>query len=226
MRTRCFICFNSLFKIVIFSLLIFAIYDGCERFLRDKDVSLISFKTFHEERDNLYPTTTMCFHNPFLQNELKTFGAGINITSYSQYLQGKIWDGRMQSITYDNVTIAMEDYLLGISGKLENGTYFWLYDQSNKHSLHQLARNTPYYTSFKSGLTKCFSFETPYFAGTTIWSLFIQVKTSIFPNGERFSKISFDGNHATGGGFIVSFHYPKQRYRSLFNMKYRWPQTT
>lgn len=226
MANHCFICVNTLFKLFIFSLLILAIYDGCERFINDEDVSLIGFKTFHEDADDLYPTITMCFYNPFLQNELIKYGPGINITSYSQYLQGKIWDERMQNIPYDNVTISMENYLQRISGRLENGSYFWLYDHENRHQLNPLARNPPYYTSFKSGVAKCFSFDIPYINDTVIWNVFIQVKTSIFPNGSRSRKISFDGTSATGGGFKVSFHYPQQRFRSSFNMKYQWPEPT
>ena len=194
--------------------------------MSDEDVSVISFKTFHEEADNLYPTITMCFYNPFLQNELVKYGPGINITSYSQYLQGKIWDRQMQNIPYDNVTISMENFLQKISGRLENGSILWLYDHENKHSLNHLARNPPYYTSFKSGVTKCFSFDIPYIDDTVIWNLFIQVNTSIFPNSSRSPWISFDGTRATGGGFKVSFHYPKQRFRSSFNMKYQWPELT
>ena len=225
-ENHCFTFVNTFFKIFVFSILGWFIYDGVHRFVQDEDVSLISFRTFHKEEDNLYPTTTLCFYNPFLKNQLEQYGQGINVTSYSHYLQGKILDDRMKYISYDNVTIKMEDYLLGMSGKLENGSYFWLYDADSETPLYHLARDPPYYTSFRSGLNKCFSFELPYIPRTVIWSLFITVKTNIFPNGDRFQKVTFDGSDPTKGGFKVSFHYPKQRFRSSFNMKYQWSKPT
>ena len=214
------------FKLFVFSILTAFIYCSVDRYLKDEDVSVISFKTFHQNDDNLYPTTTLCFYNPFLQNKLEQYGPGINVTSYSQYLQGKIHNEQMKHIPYDDVTIRMQDYLHGMSGKFENGSYFWLHSALNKSQLHYLSRNPPYYTSFRSGLNKCFSFDMPYLPNTAVWSLFISVKMNIFPNGNRFHKITFDGSDPTKGGFKVAFHYPMQRFRSSFSHKYQWVKPT
>ena len=219
----CVLCNNVLFRVAVFFFLLLLVRDGYKRFKKNDDVSLISFKTFHDGKKDLYPTITMCFYNPFLELELEKYGSGINITSYSKYLQGHNFDNRMKNIFYDNVTVSLEYYLLAISGKLENKSYFWLYDHENKHKLSHLANNPPYYISFRSGLAKCFSFDIPFIDDTVIWSLFIKIKASIFPNGVRPRKIYFDGTDATEGGFTVSFHYPRQRYRSNFNNKYHWP---
>ena len=124
--------FEVSFKVLVFCLLVFSIQDGIKKFMLDYDVSLISFKTFHETADDLYPSTSLCFFNPFLAEKLKNYGSGINITSYSQYLQGEIFDEDMKFIPYDNVTVAMEDYLLAISAKLHNGSFFWIYDKTEK----------------------------------------------------------------------------------------------
>ena len=214
------------FKLFVFSVLSAFIYCCIDSYLKDEDVSVISFKTFHQSDDNLYPTTTLCFYNPFLQNKLEQYGPGINVTSYSQYLQGKIHDDEMKHIPYDNVTIPMQDYLLRMSGKFENGSYFWLHSALNKSQLHYLSRDPPYYTSFRSGLNKCFSFELPYLPNTVVWSLYITIKMNIFPNGNRFHKITFDGSDPTKGGFKVAFHYPRQRFRSSFSQKYQWIKPT
>ena len=221
MADHCYTFVGTSFKLFVLCILIWFIYQGIDRYIQDEDVSLISFKTFHDGSDYLYPTTTMCFYNPFLQEELKKYGSGINITSYSQYLQGKFLDERMKYVPYDNVTISMEDQLLSISGKLENSSFIWLFDHENKHQLHHSAKHPPYYTSFKSGLSKCFSFDIPYIPNTVIWSLFITIKTGVFPKGTRARNIYFDGTDATEGGFTTSFHYPKQLLRGFFNMKYQ-----
>ena len=217
-------CVNTLFKVFVFCILIWLVHQGIVRFTKDEDVSLISIKTFHEGKDNRYPTTTMCFYNPFVGNKMTKYGPVINSTSYSRYLQDKlIINEKMNKIPYDDVTISMEDYLLSISGKLENGSFMWLFDHQNKHPLHHSGKSPPYYISFKSGITKCFSFDIPYIENTVIRSFFIKINASIFPNSERFREISFDGLDLSQGGFKVSFHYPRQRFRSNFNMKYQWP---
>ena len=133
MADHCYKTVDISFKIFLICMLSLAIYEGIERYTQDEDVSLISFKTFHDDNDNLYPTTTMCFYNPFVESKLKNYGPGINITSYSQYLQGKLLDDRMKHIPYDNVTVSMEDYLLEISGKLENGSFIWIYDNTEEN---------------------------------------------------------------------------------------------
>ena len=227
MTKHCLLCITISFKLFCFTVLALLIYNCFRQFRKDEDVSLIKFRTFHQGRNNLYPSTTMCFYNPFLQSKLWNYAPrDINITSYSQFLQGKIWDERMLAIPYDNVTISIEDYLLQVSGKLENGTFFWLYDHEKKHSLHYAAINPPYYTSFRNGIEKCFSFDMPYLKDTVVWSLFLRVKTDIFPNGVRYPYLAFDGTDASKGGFKISFHYPKQRFRSLFSLKYQWPEIT
>ena len=177
MADQFFHCINILFKIAVLGFLFLEIVEVLDRFIKNDDVSLISFKTFHEEQDNLYPTMTMCFYNPFIQGELEKYGPGINTTSYSQYLQGNVWTDQMQNVLYDNVTISMEDFLQGISGKLENGSYVWLYHSENRYPLYQLDNKPPYFVSYKNGLSKCFSFDIPYIADTVFWSLFVQIKS-------------------------------------------------
>ena len=224
MADHCYKAVDISFKIFLICMLSLAIYEGIERYIQDEDVSLISFKTFHDDNDNLYPTTTMCFYNPFIESKLENYGPGINITSYSQYLQGKLLDDRMKHIPYDNVTVSMDDYLLEISGKLENGSFIWIYDKAGENKLHSSATIPPYYINFRSGLTKCFSFDMPYIHRSVVWSWFIKIRTSILPQGKRFRQIYFDGSDANDGGFKVTFHFPNQRFRSNFNSKYQWSE--
>ena len=226
MADHCYHVVNISFKVFVFCILIIAIQSGIQKFIKDEDISLIKFKTFHDEKEYLYPTTTMCFYNPFIESKLENYGPGINVTSYSKYLQGKLLDERMTHIPYDNVTVSMDDYLLEISGKLENGSLIWIYDKAGENKVHSSATDPPYYINFRSGLTKCFSFDIPYIYRTVVWSWFIKIKTSILPQGKRFRQIYFDGTDKNEGGFKISFHYPNQRFRSNFNMKYQWSEPT
>ena len=223
---HCYHIVNISYKLSVICVLVMLIQSAIKNFIQDEDVSLISFKTFHDEPDHLYPTTTMCFYNPFIENELKKYGPGINTTSYSQYLQGKLSDERMKHISYDNVTVSMNDYLMSISGKFENGSYIWIYRKNAANGLESTSSNPPYYTNLRTGLTKCFSFDIPFIHQTVIWSWYIKIKTSIHPQGKRFQKIGFNGNDESEGGLKISFHYPNQRFRSNFNMKYQWSEPT
>ena len=192
------------------------------RYHINEDVSVIGFNTFHDTDRDLYPTTTLCFYNPFLEKELANYGHGINITTYSKYLQGYLKDERMDQIEYDNVTVSMDSYLLMVSGKMENGTLLWIFDKRKKHPPNAPAGKPLYYTSFRSGRCKCFSFDIPYMEKKLMWNLFIKIKTSIFPKQMRSHSIKFEGERADQGGFRVSFHYPWQNFRSYGTQKHQW----
>ena len=151
MSDHCYNFVNISYKLFVICVLLICIRCAIKKFIQDEDVSLISFKTFHDKPDHLYPTTTMCFYNPFLESELKKYGPGINITSYSQYLQGRLSDERMKHISYDNVTVSMTDYLMSISGKFENGSYIWIYRKTAANGLESTGSNPPYYTNLRTG---------------------------------------------------------------------------
>ena len=212
-------CFHFICICVTISVVCYCFY----QYSLDEDVSLIDFKIFHDDGNSLYPTTTLCFYNPFLESELIKYGEGINTTSYSKFLQGELQDERMAAIDYDKVTISLADKLISVSGKMENGTFLWLYDRENKHPafLGPDGKDMTY-TSFKSGLNKCFSFEIPYIEGSLMWSMFITMKLDSFPRSVRADTVRFNGNDPTQGGFKVSFHYPSQRFYSSGAAKYQW----
>ena len=212
-------CFHLICLIVTISVVCYCFY----QYTLDEDVSLIDFKIFHDNSEGLYPTTTLCFYNPFLEDKLKDLGNRINTTAYSKYLQGYLEDERMTNIDYDKVTLSLGENLLQVSGKMENGTFLWLYDKENRHPTYIDSRGKPkYYTSFRSGLNKCFSFDIPFIEGNLMWSLFIKMKSDSFPRDFRDNEIRFDGSNSTQGGFKVSFHYPFQRFHSSGATKYQW----
>ena len=44
----------------------------------------------------------------------------MNLSTYTEFLDGQLWDDRMLNIDYDNVTTNFENYLLGIGMSTEN----------------------------------------------------------------------------------------------------------
>ena len=79
----------------------------------DEDVARIEFQEFNSGETNIYPTVTMCFPKPLLEHKLAEYGQGINVSTYTSFLVGDLWDNRMALIDYDDVSIHIEDYLLG-----------------------------------------------------------------------------------------------------------------
>ena len=81
----------------------------------NKDVSIVDFKEFNEEEDFIYPTITVCFATNFIQEKLSDNQNGINVNAYYEFLSGNHWQDNMLDIDFDNVTVRIEDYLLGVS---------------------------------------------------------------------------------------------------------------
>ena len=186
----------------------------------DKDVSLVGFVKFNDGENNIYPALTICFYNPFLNEKLKLYGAGINVTTYSGFLQGKHWDDRMMNINYDDVTVSLEDYLTEIGLQFSNfSTRKW---NSDFHTGRKHKGIPSFYVSDRNGKNKCFSFTIPYVPKTPIVSFFTRIKASIFPNGKRDAYPTFDGSNLNAGGFMAFLHYPGEHFRSYFDKKYSW----
>ena len=95
--TICFICFY-LYK---YSL--------------NDDVSQVTFQEFHKEKDNLYPSLTICTSYIFFDESFKSYGEGINLSTYTDFLIGDYWDDKLVNVDYDNVSLNFLDYLLGIN---------------------------------------------------------------------------------------------------------------
>ena len=63
------------------------------KYFLDENTTRVSYIKFnHGDAGNIYPSVTLCVLNPFLEKELKRYREDINITTYSKFLKGKIWD--------------------------------------------------------------------------------------------------------------------------------------
>ena len=109
-QERAFKCiFHALCGFATISLTVYCVH----QYILDEDVARIEFKEFNSGDDNIYPAVTMCFPSPLLKQKLEQYGNGINVSTYSSFLMGGLWDNRMAHINYDDVSINIEDYLLG-----------------------------------------------------------------------------------------------------------------
>ena len=63
----------------------------------DEDSTSVDFKSFDKYNDvQGYPSFTLCFLAPFLENKLKSQGEGIDVSSYINAAFGGAWDTRMK----------------------------------------------------------------------------------------------------------------------------------
>ena len=190
----------------------------------DEDVSLVSYRRFHAEKDNIYPSLSFCIINPFLEDRLKAHGKGINITSYSYYLQGLLWDERMLKIDYDNVTMSLFNNFVAVVVNLQNRTRI---RGPHLHGFSSFISHPGwkphFHVSFRSAATKCFTVDIPFVQNEPLLALDIELQNSIFSKGVRPEFEVFDGlNPDTGGGFATYLHYPGQRFLSDSTMKHNW----
>ena len=138
----------------------------------NQDVSVLSFRRFHSETNDIYPSISFCILNPFLENELKKYGDEVNVASYSYFLQGLLWDERMLKIDYDNVTVSLTENLESFGVLLENFSDYRLYNATG--FLHNEWK--PHFNvSFRGALRKCFTIDIPFMEQLPIYYYYIAV---------------------------------------------------
>ena len=80
----------------------------------DEDLTQVNFKRFHEEKEDIYPSISLCFMNPYLP---EMFGnihkTNISLNEYLQFLQGNRWKPEILTIDYHEVTLDIKKYLIG-----------------------------------------------------------------------------------------------------------------
>ena len=199
------------------------------KYLRDEDAPQTEYQKFHHNsEDDLYPSISFCIINPFIEAKLKEYGENINVSSYSFFLQGLHWDDRMQDISYDNVTVSVEDSLLGITIEHHDQT-FKVYDHKTERK-HPPTWLPKFHVSFRSGIRKCFTFDVPYLEKKLIWYIAIDIANTMFPKGVRplidIRNVFNGSDPSKGDGFLVYFHYPGQRFTSYYTVKYEWGRGT
>ena len=180
------------------------------KYKENDDISRTSYQKFHfGGKENVYPSTTLCFVDPFLDHELQKYGDGINASSYSKFLLGRHWDDRMLKVDFDNVTISLTDYLNGIFVQLMDQTSYLYNPKEGRQDLPE-GLQFNFYVSYTSDNFKCFTFDVPYLENRLVLFIEMQIRNSIFSNGDRpIMKWSEDGDYPLEG-FFVFFHYPGQ----------------
>lgn len=179
----------------------------------DEDVSRVAYKEFHTNADNIYPSLSLCFGDIFVNEKLEYYG--VNKSTYTRFLKGDLPSSKSMSfIDYKNVTINLQDFLLGIhiaqeSGQGENKPNLW-YDNTKESRITSSWKPNYYVDQFShyiNILCKCLTVDVPYISNKPLDWIAVVMKKSVFPNGLRPISTS------TGGFFSVQLSYPNQRLR-------------
>ena len=120
------------------------------------------------------------------------------MTSYVQFLEGKIWDERMLAIDYDIVTVSFANNLL-LSNYITNSR-----EQRNWNLIHHV--------SFRSSKAKCFTIDAPYIDKELLTYFRMDINNNIYP----------DGGRSKDNRIFIYIHYPGQRFKAMHTLNYNW----
>ena len=182
----------------IFATIALSVY-SISRFCQNEDITLVQSSTYHSSEERIYPSISLCLLPPFIENEFDKFDDyAINMSSYIQFLEGKIWDARMLEVDYDEVTVSLAKNLLG--------SYFVTQDNKKREWV------PVYYTSFRSSKRKCFTIDAPYIDKELLYYFAMDINNDIFPNGRRSATNEIS----------TYLHYPGQRLKSYYTLNFNW----
>ena len=181
-------------------LIIYAMY----RFSKDEDTTLVRVTKFHSSKDAIYPSISFCILQPFLEKQFKVYNDNtINESSYTEFLDGKIWDERFLKVDYDNVTVSLTDYLLRAE---------FTFNDYDHHEMTTKTTVTYQYVSYRSSKQKCFTIDVPFWENKQLEIFVVNINAGIFQNRKRHSRK--DTNWME-----IYLHFPGQRFTASYNLK-------
>ena len=190
------------------ALVIFVLYT----YLQNTDISRVEYVKFQSTNESFYPSFSLCFGDILLSEKLLEYG--LNESHYLKFLRGKVWEPGLMDINFHDVSINLEDYLLGIEMYEENfngevvSDNNYLFDKTNT-SKSEWKPNFYQDSSPAFGLIqKCLTVDIPYQLNKRLSWITVVMNRTIFTNGTR----PFNTREATDM-FSVNIHHPGQRYR-------------
>ena len=174
----------------------------CYEFNKNEDVCEVLFKTFHEDRDSIYPEITFGVQNRFNETALKAYNESFNEHNYINFLQGGAqWNEKMLDINFTEVSMNLKDY------KIET-CYFATAVSYRDGICNNGSIMIKRLDSFQWVM---FTLHLP--LNIPMISATIKLKSSIFYGGIRPATDKF----------LVTFGYPHQIYRSMPSAFFTWP---
>ena len=94
-------CFRALCIAIATSLIIYFIY----LYSLNEDLCSIDYKVYHDNKQDVYPTLSLCFINSFSDVERNIQDNNISAKEYLEFLKGNHFDTKMLKVNYNAFSI-------------------------------------------------------------------------------------------------------------------------
>ena len=179
----------------------------CYKFSLNDDLSVVDYRKFYQEKEDVLPTISLCFGNPFLKVRLEKYG--LNVSSYLDFLSGISFSKEMLNIEYSNVTIDISNYINAYFLSWRNGTNK-LYD-GKMRKYYKMLTSVSFNGYRLNTFFKCFALDVT--KDKDIKLISILVSNKIFPSGTRPFRYKF----------MTLAHLPQQLLLSTPTVRHAWP---
>ena len=207
--------FKVLFAVCCVASTIYTFSWQISKYSKNEEVTEVSFRPFHVNEDDLYPSVSLCFASRFDDNLLGMYGEGINSESYAKFLQGNFWNPDLVNVSLENITMDVMPYILSIGGVLSSWEWVWYYNKTSNESQKSSTMSTQTIPGpmLASSCYTCLTIDVPFQRNLKLKLVWLAIRTNIFPNRIR----------PHSNGFLVMFHYPNQFIRSAYSLQSAWP---
>ena len=178
-------------------------------FNKNEDLCTVHFMKYYASNEDVFPSLSLCFKNPFIGNNLSTKNDVVNETLFLQFLKGRYYIPTFASIGYQDVKMNISEHFDEYWIKFRDGysSYEHEYFANGSNAMFDTS-----YVGFWSGnFYQCSSMQVP--PDKSIQAFFVLMNTTVF----RYNQISGDYR------FITFLHYPNQLLRSSQFVKMDWP---
>ena len=168
----------------------------------NNDLTDFSFIQFNTDQKSIYPSISLCDFDPCLDEKLSKFSNNSTCEDYYNiHNQNTGFHKEFPQIDYDNFTVDLEKYLIRTEIVLLNGT---------KIGHPALGYNIdsgmlrPPYRGITEPTIKCYTFDVPYYQGTTFSHYAIHLNES-FPYLSRTYIAVHYPNQLNQGNLAIQF---------------------
>ena len=203
MKVEAWNLFNTIFTISCITLTLAMSGFWLYKFALNEDLCTLDYKYYYESKDDVYPSMSLCFKNPFT-TKITNGSDEVHKHLIESYLSGKLAFKTPKS-NHGNITFNLNEYLVE----------YWVMWRNASHNSYKPSEynwRAPYvsYRGFWSeNFYKCFSIEIP---DQDIQEVSVLLSNEVFPKAIR----------PTHWGFLVIFHYPNQLLLPSAAMRYIW----
>lgn len=197
------ICWSTTVTVIFYWIYIFS---------QNEDLCIVDYKKYYQDKTDVFPVLSLCFRNPFSNKKLGMSSAGINDTSYLEFLEGKYFSPEMLAIDYKNITMDMSEYLVRYWVNWRNGSYETKSLENKNDKKIFISTYAGFRLDGHYKFYNCYGMQMP--SDKQMSAFYVQLRNTIFPSST--GPTSYD--------FFTLLHYPNQLLISMKSVKYTWPK--